>query len=38
MHRNKLVRRGSLISNPCDDELFGDFHETNVLIPMLSTR
>src|SRR5437899_12010200 len=27
MHRNQLISRGFLISNPCNGELFGDFHD-----------
>jgi hypothetical protein len=38
MHRNQLISRGFLISNPCNAELFGDFYDMNVLISMLSTR
>src|SRR6266480_1872894 len=31
MHRNQLISRGFLISNPCNGESFGDFHDTTAL-------
>jgi len=27
MHGNELISRGFLISNPCNGDLFGDFHD-----------
>lgn len=32
MYRNKLISRRTILSDPCDDKLFGDFHDMTALL------